>query len=143
MILKSDRLLGAQVFAGGLGGGHENGPSNFGNSEDYQVTLGWRIGPGGLFDFGRIDASKARVAVVQLEDSKLKDSVVAQVVAIHNRVQSLSQQMTLAEGKLTTTSETLRLTRERKQFGVGIVLEDIQAQQELTKARSDYLILLC
>jgi outer membrane protein TolC len=33
----------------------------------------------------------------------------------------------------------LRLTRERKQFGVGAVLEDIQAQQELTRARSDYL----
>jgi len=33
----------------------------------------------------------------------------------------------------------LRLTQERKQFGVGAVLEDIQAQQDLTRARSDYL----
>jgi outer membrane protein TolC len=32
----------------------------------------------------------------------------------------------------------LRLTRERKQYGVGIVLEDIQAQQDLNQARSDY-----
>jgi outer membrane protein TolC len=33
----------------------------------------------------------------------------------------------------------LRLTRERKVYGVGVVLEDIQAQQDLTRARSDYL----
>jgi outer membrane protein TolC len=31
------------------------------------------------------------------------------------------------------------LTRERKQYGVGIVLEDIQAQQALTQAHSDYV----
>src|SRR2546430_16556978 len=35
--------------------------------------------------------------------------------------------------------ETLRLTRERKRFGVGAVLEDLQAQQELARARSDHL----
>jgi outer membrane protein TolC len=31
------------------------------------------------------------------------------------------------------------LMRERKQYGVGIVLEDIQAQQALIQARSDYV----
>jgi outer membrane protein TolC len=35
--------------------------------------------------------------------------------------------------------DTLRLAQERKEFGVGIVLEAIQAQQELTRARTDYL----
>ena len=33
----------------------------------------------------------------------------------------------------------MRLTRARKQFGVGAVLEDIQAEQELTRSRLDYL----
>ena len=47
--------------------------------------------------------------------------------------------MATTRQNLATASETLRLTRERKQFGVGAVLEDIQAQQELTRARSDYL----
>jgi outer membrane protein TolC len=32
---------------------------------------------------------------------------------------------------------SLRLTRGRKELGVGTVLEDIQAQQDLQKARSD------
>ena len=48
-------------------------------------------------------------------------------------------QIATTKQNLATASETLRLTRERKQFGVGVVLEDIQAQQELIRARSDYL----
>ena len=54
------------------------------------------------------------------------------------RVQSLWAQIALSERNLGTASETLRLTRERKRYGVGIVLEDIQAQQDLTQARSEY-----
>ena len=50
----------------------------------------------------------------------------------------LVAQIALAERNLATTTETLRLTRERKQYGVGIVLEDIQAQQDLERARADY-----
>ena len=57
----------------------------------------------------------------------------------HARAQSLRDQLATTKQNLVTASETLRLTRELKQFGVGVVLEDIQAQQELTRARSDYL----
>ncbi len=131
--------LNAQVFAGGFGGGHDDAPNNFGNSEDYLVGLSWRIGPGGLFDFGRVKASKARLTASELANAKLKDAIVGQVVTALSAMQSLSDQIFLAQRKLATAGETLKLTRDRKQFGVGIVLEDIQAQQELTKARSDYL----
>lgn len=131
--------LGAQVFGGGLGGGPDGGPSNFGAEGDYLIGLSWRIGPGGLFDAGRVSASKARLAAAQLSDSKLKDAIIAQVVSGLVRVNSTAAQIRVAESNLGTATETLRLTRERKQYGVGVVLEDIQAQQALTQARSDYV----
>jgi outer membrane protein TolC len=134
--------LGAQAFGGGLGGGPDGGPSNFGAEADYFVGLTWRIGPGGLFDAGRVNASKAQLAAVKLGEAKLKDTITSQVVVSLTRVQSLSAQIALAERNLATATETLRLTRERKQYGVGIVLEDIQAQQDLTQARSDYFTTL-
>ena len=31
------------------------------------------------------------------------------------------------------------MTRQRQEFAVGIVLENIQAEQDLTRIRSDYL----
>jgi len=131
--------LGAQAFVGGLGGGKNDSTGNFGESEDYFVGLGWRIGPGGLFDSGRIHASKARLQGARLSGAKVQDEIARQVVESHARAQSLLDQIVTTKQNLATASETLRLTRERKQFGVGAVLEDIQAQQELTRARSDYL----
>ena len=131
--------VGAQVFGGGLGGGPDSGPSNFGAEGDYLVGLSWKIGPGGLFDAGRVRASKAQLAAFELGASKLQDDITSQVVAAWTRSQSLSDQIGLAEGNLASASETLRLTRERKQFGVGVVLEDIQAEQELERARSQYV----
>lgn len=134
--------LGAQVFAGGLGGGPDHGPSNFGAEQDYLLSAMWRVGPGGLLDFGRMDATKAREASAELTQAKLQDAVTAEVVSNLARMQSLADQITLSEKNLATASETLRLTRQRKQFGVGVVLEDIQAQQDLVRARSDYVTAL-
>lgn len=134
--------VGAQAFGGGLGGGPDGGPSNFGAEGDYFVGLSWKIGPGGLFDPGRVNASKARLAAAHLSDSRLKDIIISQVVSSLARVQSLAGQIELAKHNLTTATETLRLTRERKQFGVGVVLEDIQAQQDLNQARSDFVTAL-
>jgi len=131
--------VGAQAFGGGLGGGKNDSTGNFGGSEDYFVGIGWRIGPGGLFDSGRIHASRARLETARLSEEKVRDEITRQVVEGQTRVQSLLDQLGTTKQNLATASETLRLTRERKQFGVGVVLEDIQAQQELTRARSDYL----
>jgi len=58
------------------------------------------------------------------------------------RVQSLFEQLRVARLNVSSAEETLRLTRHRKELGVGVVLEDIQAQQELLKARSDYVVIV-
>jgi outer membrane protein TolC len=131
--------IGAVAFTGGLGGGADSGPSNFGGMQDYYIGVSWRLGPGGLFDFGRIDASEAKAATAEVAEAKLIDSITAQVVESLTRVRSLSDQIELAKGNLAAASETLRLTRERKRYGVGVVLEDIQAVQALNQAQADYV----
>jgi outer membrane protein TolC len=64
------------------------------------------------------------------------------VVDGYTQVQSLFEQLRVARLNLNSAEDTLRLTRHRKELGVGIVLEDIQAQQELLKARSDYVAIV-
>jgi outer membrane protein TolC len=131
--------LGAQVFAGGLGGGVDNRPKTFGASEDYALTLGWKIGPGGLFDRGRIRAAQSRLRVAELATEKQRDEITRQVVESLAQVQSLSEQVTTTQRAIQEAQETLRLSQQRKEFAVGIVLEIIQAEQELTQAKLDYL----
>lgn len=131
--------VGAQVFAGGLGGGKDGTPGTFGASEDYQFTLGWRVGPGGLFDRGRIRAADARLKIAGLSSQKLLDEVTRQVTESFVRWQSLGEQLATAGRAVAAAQETLRLTQQRKEFGVGVVLENIQAEQDLTRARLDLL----
>ncbi len=131
--------VGVQVFAGGLGGGVNNDTDHFGDAEDYFAGLSWRIGPGGLFDFGRIHAAEARLHGAQVAEEKLKDEITRQVVETDARVRSLADQLATVKGQLSAAGESLRLTRQRKEFGVGNVLENIQAEEDLTRARNDYV----
>ena len=131
--------IGASAFAGGLGGGKNSDTGNFGAQQDYFVGLGWRIGPGGLFDFGRQNAAKARLNSTRLGTEKLHDEVVRQVMEAFTRLQSQSEQINLARRGLTAAEEGLRLAQQRQEFGVGIVLENVQAEQDLTRTRTDYL----
>ncbi len=131
--------LGAQAFFGGLGGGRGGSTGNFSDTETVALTLGWRLGPGGIFDSSREKTASARLAATTIAADKTKDEVIRQVVEAHTRVHSLAAQLATLTRALATAEEAFRLTRERKERGFGVVLENIFAEQELTRARSDYV----
>jgi outer membrane protein TolC len=129
----------AQAFFGGLGGGRNGSTGNFGRQEDYFVGFGWRIGPGGLFDFSRTRLAEARLRTTQFTGEKIRDQISREVVDAYSRLQSFADQIETSRQGLEAAQEGLRLAQQRKEFGVGIVLENIQAEQDLTRARADYL----
>jgi outer membrane protein TolC len=131
--------LGGQAFFGGLGGGMDNETGHFGKSEDYTALVAWRVGPGGLFDFGNMHAQQARLRSAALTVDKVTDQMANEVIASRTRVQSLADQITTAKQSLSDAEEALHLGEERKEFGVGVVLETILAQQEVSRVRNDYL----
>lgn len=131
--------VGAQAVAGGLGGGQSGDWGNFGGSEDYAITLGWRIGPGGLFDRTRIRAAESRERQAGLIEARTKDDVIRQVIENHERVKHLRSQLATARESVAAAQEALKLARERKEFAVGIVLETLQSEQDVTSARLDYV----
>lgn len=131
--------LGAQGFWGGLGGGRDGISDAVGGQQDYVVGASWRIGPGGLFDFGRVRSADARLKIARLSSDKMQDDITRQVVEAFTRWQSLADQLDTAKRALAAAEEGLLLAQQRKEFAVGIVLETIQAEQDLTRARLDYL----
>jgi len=131
--------VGAQVFMGELGGGKNSASSNYGNSKDYAFGLSWRLGPGGLFDFMRIKASDARLNAAKLKLEKTSESIKRQVIDAQIRIQSLTKQLSSSRITVSSANEALRLTRERKELGVGIVLEFIQAQQDVVRSQEEYI----
>lgn len=131
--------VGAQAFFGGLGGGRRGVAEQFGEQEDYLVGLSWRFGPGGLFDFTRMRSTEARLKVAELTSEKLRDDLTRQIVEAFTRWQSLGDQVRMTQRAFTAADEALRLAEQRKEFAVGVVLETILAEQDLTRARLDYV----
>lgn len=130
--------MGAQAFAGALGGGKNGDRGSFGDQQDYFFGLSWRLGPGGLFDPGRKHAAQARLQSAELTELKTRDELARFVVEAYAAVQSAQDRLATARRALAAAEEGLRLTQQRKEFGVGIVLENIQAEEDLTRARQDY-----
>lgn len=131
--------VGAQIFAGGLGGGRDGGPHEFDDSQDYYAGLSWRIGPGGLFDAGRIEQSRARARSAALRVERTRQEITEQVVSGRERVASLQEQVAVAERSLHDARQALDLRQQRKEFGVGAVLETIEAERDWTRALLGYL----
>ena len=131
--------LGAQGFWGGLGGGRQGISDTFGGQQDFVLGASWRIGPGGLFDFGRVRAAESRWKMAELGFDKLRDEVTRQVIEAFTRWQSLGDQLVMARRALAAAEEGLQLAQQRKEYAVGVVLETIQAEQDLTRARLEYL----
>lgn len=131
--------LGAVGFWGGLGGGRSGVGDTFGGQQEFFVGASWRIGPGGLFDFGRVRSAEARLKITELSSDKVRDEITRQVVEAFTHWQSSYDQVSTAQRVLAAAEEGLRLAQQRKEFAVGMVLETITAEQDLTRARMDYL----
>ena len=135
-------IVGGQAYLGGLGGGMDNGPHRFGDSEDYMVYAGWRIGPGGLFDFSRRHLAEAQLESGRLAAEKVKDAVMREVVTGLTRVRSEADQLSSAKETLLLATQAEQLAEQRKEFAVGAILEDIQTQQDLTHARNQLVTII-
>jgi outer membrane protein TolC len=125
---------------GGLGGGkNDDNWDNFGRSTEVAVGVEWRIGPGGLFDGARADIVASQARQIKLHQQYLRERITREVQVAYSEAVSSVEQVRLAQVVLGTSEETLRLTRERRQFGVGVVMEAVSAEEELTGARLEFI----
>ena len=92
-----------------------------------------------MFDKGRTRAAEARAASSELVVEKIYDEVARQVVDSAVGVESFRRQIEVAQAALEAANDGLKLAQMRREFAVGVVLENIQAEQDLTRARLDYL----
>lgn len=130
-------LSAASTYAGTSGG--PNGKlSPYQATHDDVVGLSWRFGPGGLFDFSRTEAANATLDRRTVADEKLRQGISQQVVDAFTAAEAARDQMRLARDGVQLAERSLNLSMQRKEFGVYAVIEVIQAQQDLTRARNSY-----
>ena len=127
---------------GGLGGGRNGSMGDFADSSEVVVGIGWRIGPGGIFD-------KARTATAQtlqdqesvlLEKTRLR--ITREVIEAMAKVRSIDARLATTQKLLEATEKTYQLSRDRGATGVGGVLETLRAEEDLSFARLAYFELV-
>lgn len=130
--------IGAAATYEGTRGGENGQLDAYQPTHDYVVGLSWRFGPGGLFDFSRTEAADASLDRRRIADEKLREGINQQVVDAFGAAQAARDQMSLARDGVQLAEKSLNLSMQRKEFGVYAVIEIIEAQQDLTRARNSY-----
>lgn len=127
----------AGYAGGGLGGGFAGDWGNFGDQQQFYIGLGWKIGPGGLFDRQRRRVAEAQLRSAELQGRQVRAAIGREVVEAQARVRSALDQIQLSDEAVATAEEMVKLARERQASQIGVVLEYLLAREELTRAKRD------
>lgn len=120
---------------GGLGGGFNGDMGNFDESQNVFIGLGWKIGPGGLFDKQRKVIANAREEAANLQTAQVKAAIGREVVEAAAKAQSAHDQIGINDEAVSAAEEMVKLAKERQASQLGVVLEYLLAREELTRAR--------
>lgn len=120
---------------GGLGGGFNGQTGNFDDTQDIYVGLGWKVGPGGLFDRQRQNIANAREEATLLQAGQIKAAIGREVVEAAAKSYSAHDQITINDEAVSAAEEMVKLAKERQASQLGVVLEYLLAREELTRAR--------
>lgn len=131
-------LIASSTY-GGLGGGRGGDLGNFGDRHETIVGFSWRIGAGGLFDKGRQKAAEARLQQSNISEEKVREHLARLVLEAHATSLSARDRLATARVLLKDAEEIVSLSDQRKEFGVGVVLEMIQAGKDLVRSQQEYL----
>jgi outer membrane protein TolC len=130
--------VGAETSFGGLGGGDGNsGPANFAKASDYFIGLSWKIGPGGLFDPAAIQSGSARYRKADYEYANRRNLIAEDVVSALARSDSMTRQLRFSTMAVESSRKSLDLADSRRNFEIAEILENMDAQRDLTIARLD------
>jgi outer membrane protein TolC len=120
---------------GGLGGGYNGDVSNFDDAQNMYIGLGWKIGPGGLFDKQRQIIAGAQEEATQLLAGQIKAAIGREVVEAAAKAQSAHDQIEINDEAVNAAQEMVQLAKERQASQLGVVLEYLLAREERTRAR--------
>ncbi|MFY7817032.1 MAG: TolC family protein [Akkermansiaceae bacterium] len=129
-------------FVGGFGGGFNSSTGNFDDTADGVIGIGWRVGPGGLFDSQRSATADRMADQEAILVERIRQRITREVLESVAAARSLQDRMVIAQKLLDSAEKAYALTRQRGQQGIGGVLETLRAEEDLSFARLAYFDLI-
>ena len=103
--------LSLRANTGGLGGGQNGSTGNFDDSSEFIVGLGWRFGPGGIFDKARTESAQAVEEQEAILLEKTRQRITREVLEAMARVRSI-------DTRLATTRKLLEASEKAYQLEI-------------------------
>lgn len=132
--------LGAEFSAGLLGPTFSDGQDTY----DATVLVAWRIGPGGILDFGHLRMSSAAIDLAEIRASEIESQIASEVREAHAAARAAADLEAAAARSAEAAAKVFELTLERDQRGISTPYELVQASdawlrssRELTQARAE------
>ena len=127
--------LSLRANTGGLGGGKNGNTGDFDDSSEFMLGVGWRIGPGGLFDRARTESARAAESAEDILLEKARLRITREVLESVARVRSIDARLATVRKLMDACGKTYKLSLDRGTSGVGGVLETLRAEEDLSYAR--------
>jgi outer membrane protein TolC len=74
-----------------------------------------------------------------MESDELKDRITGEVVELRSRAEFAVEQVSIATRNVAAARRLQELTQGRREFGIGAILEAVDAERELARARTEHL----
>ncbi|MEW5702033.1 MAG: TolC family protein [Candidatus Zixiibacteriota bacterium] len=107
-------------------------------SRDYSVAVRWTIGPGGLFDLGRIRSLSARADFANTRLEGVRADIMSKATMWHEAISVRGRSVSTAAGGLDDARKALEVAITRRTTGVGMALEVIDAAEALARAEREH-----
>ncbi len=123
-----------------LGASYGSFGFNFGNTDgqtNYWAALQWKLNVGVL---PRAAAARERVLRAELHQTLLRQQVSASLSAARAGIQAARARTAAARGEVAAATEALSLVQSRQRAGETTVLEVLDAQAALTRARTNLVV---
>ncbi len=134
--------LSLRATTGGLGGGKNGSTGNFDDSSEVIVGIGWRFGPGGIFDKSRTATAQTLQDQESILLEKTRLRITREVIESMAKVRSIDERLSTTRKLLEATEKAYQLSRDRGATGVGGVLETLRSEEDLSFARLAYFELV-
>lgn len=129
-------ILGASY--GGMGGGRENAPNNYGDRLDFDAVAYWEVRQLGVGERAIRREAQSRISQARALEMQQMDRIAREVVESYVQSELRFRQIAISERAIQAANDSYERNLDRIKNGQGLPIEVLQAIQALGTAQREY-----
>jgi outer membrane protein TolC len=111
--------------------------SDLSRTRDYALSVRWTLGPGGLFDFGRVRQQRAHARLAEIRLKQTVQEIAEAIARSQAQLRERGNMIAIAAVGREAAQEALGLSIGRRDLGIARAFEVIDAAEALDRAERE------